>query len=135
MPPITDSRLKNGTLTIDGELFATQATNVRLVPSTDEEGDPVEVLSGDTVSAEDSTTWALVITAIQDFDDVEGFVNFALSNAGQVVAYSWKPNADAPTYAGTVKVRPVEIGGDVAKRNTSDAEWPCQEAPTPTYAP
>lgn len=133
--PITDSRLKEGTLTIDGDAFATQATNVRLTPRTDETGDRLEVLSGDTVDPEDETTWSLVIDAVQDFDDPAGFVNFALQNAGEVVAYSWQPNPDAVTYSGNVKVRPVEIGGDVNTRNTTSAEWPCQETPTAVYAP
>lgn len=133
--PITDSRLKEGTLTLDAVAFATQATNVRLTPSTDEVGDRVEVLSGDVDEPEDETTWSLVIDAVQDFDDDAGLINFALQNAGDVVAYSWKPNAGAPTYTGTVKVRPVEIGGDVATRNLTSAEWPCQQKPTATYAP
>lgn len=134
--PITESRLKGGTLTLGsapGEAFETQATNVRLVPSTDEVGDPLEVLSGDTLDPEDETTWALVITAVQDFTDPAGFQNYALQNAGDIVAYTWKPNAVGPTYTGTVKVRPVEIGGDVNKRLTTDAEWPCQEVPTVAY--
>lgn len=131
--PITDSRLKAGTLTIDSVPFATQATNVRLTPRTDETGDRLEVLSGDIVDPEDETTWSLVIEAVQDFDDPAGFIAFSLANAGDSVAYVWKPNAAGVSYAGTVKVRPVEIGGDVATRNTTSAEWPCGEAPTPTY--
>lgn len=133
MPPITDSRNKTGVLTIDALPFATQATNVRLVPKTDEQGDPLEVLSGDTITAEDETTWTLDVRAVQDFDDAAGFVNFALQNAGEIVPYSWKPNVDAPTYTGNVRVRPVEIGGDVNKRLTTDASWPCQETPTVAY--
>lgn len=131
--PITQSRLKAGTLTLDALPFATQATNVRLVPKTDEQGDRLEVLSGDSITPDDSTDWALVITAVQDFDDEAGFVAFAMANAGDVVPYSWKPNATGVTYTGTVKVRPVEIGGDVDARLTTDAEWPCQETPTPAY--
>lgn len=131
--PITDSRLKTGTLTLDALPFATQATNVRLVPKTDEAGDPVEVLSGDTIESDDETTWALRIVAIQDFDDEAGFVNYALQNAGELVPYAWKPNATGPTYSGTVRVRPVEIGGDVNSRNTTEAEWPCSAKPTVSY--
>jgi hypothetical protein len=130
--PITESRLKSGTLTIDALPFATQATNVRLVPKTDEVGDPIEVLSGDEQSAEDETTWSLVITAIQDFDDVDGFVRFAMDNAGTSVPFVWRPNASSTNqFTGTVKVRPVEIGGDVNKRLTTSAEWPLDGAPTP----
>jgi hypothetical protein len=131
--PINDDRLKAGTLTIDGDAFATQATNVRLVPKTDDNGDTLEVLSGDTINPDDTTSWSLVITTVQDFDDPAGFIAKALSEAGTVVPYVWKPNATGVSFAGTVRIRPVEIGGDVNARLTTDAEWPCQEAPTPTY--
>lgn len=132
--PITESRLKTGTLTLDATSFATQATNVRLTPKTDSSGDSLEVLSGDTITPDDETTWSLAITAVQDFDDPAGFVNFAMTNAGEVVAYTWAPaGAEGVSYAGNVRVRPVEIGGDVNARLTTDAEWPCQEAPTATY--
>lgn len=131
---IVESKLKSGTLTFDGTAaFATQATNVRLVPSTDAKGDPLETLSGATLEPADETKWNLVVEAVQDFTDPTGFVNYALEHAGDVVTYVWKPNAVGPTYSGTVKVRPVEIGGDVNARLSTDAEWPCQETPTPAY--
>lgn len=131
--PITESRLKNGTLTLDALPFQTQTHNVTLDPKTDERGDSLEVLSGDTITPDDESTWTLHIEAVQDFDDETGFVAFALDRAGDVVPYSWKPNATSPTFTGTVRVRPVAIGGDVNARNSTTAEWPCQEAPTPTY--
>lgn len=130
--PIVESRLKGGTLTLDALSFATQATNVRLSPSTDETGDPLEVLSGETITAEDQTTWALNIQGVQDFDDVAGFVAFAFDNANELVPYSWKPSAASPTFSGMVRVRPVEIGGDVNQRLTTEAEWPCSAKPTRT---
>lgn len=133
--PITESRLKNGTLTIDAVAFATQATNVRLEPSTDEVGDPIEVLSGDEIAADDETTWALVIEAVQDFDDVDGFVRFALDNAGSSVPFVWRPNSTSTNqFTGTVKVRPVVIGGDINVRLATTAEWPLVGAPTPGTA-
>jgi hypothetical protein len=135
--PPTESKLRNGVLTIDAVPFATQASNVRLSPKTDEVGDALEVLSGDVLEPSDKTDWTLVIEALQDFDDPAGFVNFTLTNAGDVVTYTWKPNdtATGVTYSGTVRIRPVEIGGDVNDRLTTSAEWPCQETPTVAYAP
>lgn len=130
--PIVEDRLKAGTLTLDALPFATQATNVNLSPDTDEEGDPLEVLSGDTIEPDDVTTWTLNITAIQDFDDAAGFVRFCLANAGDVVPFSWKPNAAGVTFAGDVKIRPVEIGGDVNTRLTTSATFPLIGEPTPT---
>lgn len=128
--PITESRNKGGTLTLDAVSFAAQARNVTLSPDTDEAGDPIEVLSGDTITAEDETTWSLNVEAVQDFDDPTGFVMFALQNANQLVPYSWRPSPTSPTFTGTVRVRPVEIGGDVNSRLLTSAEWPCTAAPT-----
>lgn len=131
--PIRESRLRSGVLTLDGRAFATQATNVRLIPSTSDSGDTLEALSGDLILPDDTTSWQLSITAVQDFDDSAGFVAWSLANAGDTVAYEWRPNSTGVTYTGQVRVRPVEIGGDVNSRLTTDAEWPCQNAPTPTY--
>lgn len=131
--PITQSKLKGGTLTLNGVAFATQARNVTLTPDVDEQGDALEVLSGDTILPEESTTWSMGIEAIQDFDLAAGFVNWAMQNAGDVVSFSWAPNATGPTYTGSVKVRAVEIGGDVAAQLTTSAEWPVQGAPVVSY--
>jgi hypothetical protein len=131
--PIVEDRLKSGTLTLDALPFATQATNVNLEPKTDEEGDQLEVLSGDTIEPDDVTTWTLNITAIQDFDDEAGFVEFCRANAGDVVPFSWRPNAAGVTYAGDVKIRPVTIGGDVNARLTTGAAFPLVGDPDPTY--
>lgn len=134
--PITDSRLKSGTLTLDGDAFETQATAVALVPSTDEEGDAVETLSGDKILPDDVTSWSLNITAIQDFTDAAGLLEFLRANAGDVVTFVWKPTAAAvPNWTGTCKIRPTTIGGDVNSRNTSDIELPVETGPTPDYTP
>ena len=133
--PINESRLKTGTLTLNALPFATQATNVKLSPKTDESGDALEVLSGDEILPDDETTWSLLIEAVQDFDDVAGFVAFTLANAGTVMPFVWQPNATGVSYAGSCKIRPVEIGGDVNARLTTSAEFPVQGDPIPTYGP
>lgn len=133
---IEDSRNKGGTLMLDGQPFGKQATSVKLSPKTDEDGDAVEALSGDMIEPDDVTTWELEIGAVQDFNDPAGFVEFARSQAGEVVAFVWTPNANgAPGYSGTVKVRPVEIGGDVAKRLSTSGTWPVVTGPNPDYTP
>lgn len=131
---IEDSRNKGGTLTLDAVAFGKQMTSVSLVPATEEEGEAVETLTGATIDADEVTTWALELGAIQDFDDPAGFVEFARLNAGELVPFSWVPNADgAPTYSGTVRVRAVTIGGEVAKRLNSDTSWPVIGDPDATY--
>lgn len=135
---LTESRVVTGVLTVDSIAFAEQITNVSLVPSVATEGDPVEVLSGDKIAAEEVVSWALVFTAIQDFNDEDGVVNFALTNSGETVAFTFTPDhapdvTDGVTYAGTCKVRPITIGGGVNVRLTTDASWTVVTGPTPDY--
>lgn len=137
--PIREDRVKDGTLSLTiGAMpvdFATQATNIRLTPSTDEEGDRLEVLSGDTIEPDRVTSWVMAITAVQDFSDSAGFVAYALDHDGEQATYTWAPQGAAGvSYAGTVTVQAVEIGGDVNARLTTEAEWPCTGKPVPTYA-
>lgn len=131
---IEDSRNKGGTLTLDAQPFGKQMTSVSLEPSEDTEGEAVETLSGATVEPDEVTSWVLNLGAIQDFDDPAGFVAFAMANKGELVPFSWQPNATgAPTYTGTVRVRAVTIGGDVATRLSTTKAWPVIGEPTPSY--
>lgn len=131
---VTDSRNKGGTLTLDATEFAKQMTAVTLTPATEQDGDDLETLDGSTILAPEDTTWTLDLGGIQDFTDPAGFVEFSRANAGEEVAFSWAPNgATGPSYAGTVKVRPVPIGGEVATRLTTTASWPVVGDPAVTY--
>ncbi|GAB3251360.1 hypothetical protein GCM10027425_09250 [Alteromonas gracilis] len=133
--PITDSRNRYGTLTLDGDAFAVQATSVKLTPSVDEEGDAVETLSGATIDPDEVTTWVLEIVGIQDFELQNGFVDFCFNYSGLVVPFEWKPSdsATAPTYTGTCKVRAIEIGGEVKSRLSSTATFPVVTGPDREY--
>ena len=132
---ITESKNKGGTLTLGpepGTPFACQATNVKITPNHDETGEPVETLCGDTTGSIMTRTDTLGITAIQDFDDPDGFVAFTWNNDTQRVPFTWQPSPSSPTYSGVVQVLAVEVGGDVAARLTTEAEWPVVGAVTVT---
>ena len=139
MGTITESKLKAGSLILDAAgaafaKFATQATNVAITPETKDEGDPVETLDGSTIAADAVTTWTLKAKSIQDFTDPEGLQAYSWENENETVSYTWKPNgASGPTYAGNVRITPLEIGGDVNKRNDVDIEWALTGKPTVTY--
>jgi hypothetical protein len=132
--PIVDSRNKSGTLTLDALPFQSQATNVALEPDVSEDGDSLEVLSGETIDPDEVTTWALTVEAVQDFDDPAGFVRFCKDEAGTVVPFTWAPSGvTGPEYSGSIKVRPVKIGGDVNTRLTTPASFPVVGDVTDTY--
>lgn len=134
---IEDSRLSGGTLTLDAQPFAKQMTSVQLSPSTDTDGEPIETLSGAKIEADEVTSWELNLGAVQDFEDPAGFVEFCRANAGEIVAFTWRPNVavGTPSYTGTVRVRAVEIGGDVKSRLSTSATLPVIGAPTVDYTP
>lgn len=135
--PIVQSRVKQGVLTFGAGPtpppvdFSCQPTNIRLTPTTNAE-DPVETLCGDTAAGTGSTTWALTGTAIQDFDDPAGFLMYAFDNNGDIVPFSWQPNADSGTWEGECTIQALEIGGDVNTRITTDFSFPLTAAPTYT---
>ena len=134
---ITESRLKTGTLTIGDDTggtttFSCQATNVRVTPSYDDDGDAIETLCGDSVPAGKRESWVLAGTSVQDFDDPDGFLAFCYLNAMDTVAFEWQPNPEAPTWAGSCVVVAVEEGGDVNTRLTTDWEFDVVGRPTRT---
>jgi len=133
--PIVQSRVKQGVLTFgvdpDTHDFSCQPTNIRLTPTTNTE-DPLETLCGDTAAGTGSTTWALTGTAIQDFDDPEGFLMHSFDHNGETVPFSWQPNATSGTWTGEVTVQALEIGGDVNARITTDFSFPLTAAPVYT---
>lgn len=134
--PATQSKLKNGTLTLGGVggLSAhTQASNVRITTKEGNAGDSLELLSGEVLSGDATVEYALAIKVVQDFDDPDGVINWSWDHAGESVAFSWQPNPDAPTYAGVARVVPIEVGGDVAKRLDVDAEWALAGKPVRTF--
>lgn len=135
---ITESKLKVGKLTLGGTgtpvvggvEFACQATNIRIAPTFNEEGDEVETLCGDKLSPDTKTTWNLQGTSIQDFDNPAGFVQYTWENNLAKTPFSWQPNENATIVSGTVEIRAVEMGGDVNARLTTDFDWPLQGDPT-----
>lgn len=135
---ITESKLKTGKLTLGGTGtpvtggvdFACQATNVRIVPTFNDESDAVETLCGDKLAPFTTTEWALQGTSIQDFDDPDGFIKYTWDNNLTSVPFSWQPNENATVFSGTVQVRALEVGGDVNSRITTDFDWPITDDPT-----
>lgn len=139
---VVESKLKQGKLTLGGTgspptggvEFSCQATNVRITPSFTEDGDTVETLCGDKLAPSVSTEWALAGTSIQDFDAPDSFIQWSWDNNMTDQTFTWQPNAGTTVVSGIVQVRALEMGGDVAKRITSDFEWRLQGDPDATWS-
>lgn len=131
--PITESKVWNSTLTIDSVSYACQHTNVRLVPSTETDGDPLPVICGQELPAEETDSYVLAITSIQDFTDPAGFQRMTWDKHGTSVPFVWTPaGPSGPTFSGNVRVRRVEIGGEARRRLTVEVEWPATDV-TPAW--
>lgn len=129
--PITESKLKQGVLTLGGAAFECQAVNVKLTPThntTSAADDVVETLCGDTTTPDGdetiTTTWTLNIEAIQDFTVPDGFVRHTITHNQEIQPFTWKPNTGGPTFTGQVRILATEIGGEINKRITTSAAFP-----------
>jgi hypothetical protein len=136
---ITESRVRKGVLTL-GETaasvdFSCQPTNIRVTPTYDDDGDRTETLCGDVIPPGKIASYVLAGTAVQDFDDPEGFLAYCWDNQMDTVPFTWQPNIEgAPTWSGSLVVVALEEGGDVGARITTDFEFDIVGTPDRTYA-
>jgi hypothetical protein len=105
-----------------------QVLSCTVVPSEKvKETDPRPVLSGEELagSSSASLTWRLKGKVLQDLA-AAALVDYSWTNAGEEVAFEYVPNtAEDRAVAGTVRVIPFSIGGDVSKTDAaeSDFDW------------
>ena len=124
-----DSRQGPGTLQLGDTApnmisVEAQAATVELTPTVNS-NDGTPTLETPEPAPDTTITWGLKISAIQDFEDPAGFVNFLMDHALAVLPFTWTPiTAGAPTYSGDVQVVPIAIGGDVAVQTVTDVELP-----------
>jgi len=112
--------------------FAAALTNAKLTPSLSEE-DNVDVLSGEVLDGDDTLDYTISGTVLQSYDKA-GLVHWSHVNALAVLDFDFVPNSDESDYGwrGKAKIVPLEVGGDVKARNTSDFEFKVIGTPT-TY--
>ena len=90
---------------------------------TDSEDD-VPTLCGGTLAGDEDETATLTGTIIQDLSD-DGIIEYTWANAGTVQPVVFIPNETmAKQITGSVKIRSLNVGGDVKTSPTSDFEWP-----------
>lgn len=124
---IKSNKLGAGTLkfgsTGDEQEFASQVTAVKLSPTINEEDD-IDVLSGETLDGDETEEWTLNGTFLQDYSGLASLIVWCKENSGITMPFVFTPTTEAGlTVKGKVKIRPVEIGGDVKSRNTTDFDF------------
>jgi hypothetical protein len=138
---VYDGSLKLGGATAQVD-FSCLPTAVAInPPDPPDDSDTGEVLCGDPVEAESAgaaaTYGTLTFTSLQDFDDPQGLVAYSWQHRGEYVPYEWVASPNGFTVTGTVRVWPLQIGGDVGRavRLTVDAEWALGEDPVFSWQP
>lgn len=110
--------------------FAADLSKCTLTPSSSSE-DPVPMLDGSNMTGEDTDTWELGGTLYQSYD-FGSLEKWCFDNRGEELPFVFTPsNEGGIDWSGIVKIRPVTIGGDVKKKNTSDFTFPLTGDPTP----
>ncbi len=91
--------------------------------------DAIPTLSGEELTGEPDYSAELSFTLIQDLTE-DGMFDYTWTNKGSVVPFTFEPSSAAGrTVTGMVRVDPLNMGGDVKKKNTTDATWKCVGQP------
>jgi hypothetical protein len=125
-------KLGPGTLTVGAVGspvdFSNRCTSVTVTWKEDKVDD-VDTLSGDTIAGERNYSATLEAKVYQDDLQVGGLVDYSWSHKGQEVPFTFTPYAGGRSITGDLIVGPLDVGGDVSKKNTSDIKWACVGEP------
>ena len=124
---LTSHKLGPGFLTFGAvaseQEFGSQVTAATLEPSVDEE-DNIPVLSGEEQDGDETESYVLSGSFLQDYSGMTSLLVWCKTNAGTVLPFKFVPNSEGGLQiTGSVKIRAVSIGGDVKTRNTTDFEF------------
>lgn len=128
-PALGPGSLIFGEVGVDELDISCQVTKCKVTFDSDKEDD-VPTLCGGQIVGEKTYTSKLEFTAAQDLE-ANGLIDWTWKNAGKEVPFKFIPQEnEVATVAGRVVIDPVEFGGDVKKRNLSEAEFDLVGLPT-----
>lgn len=115
-----------------GSLTAAEAQVIKCkVKPSVKQGDPIHVLSGETVPGDRAESATLEFTINQDLGESKSFLEWTWANAGKTVPFEFIPiNGKGKAVRGKVIIERGEIGGDVNEVMTTDLEFTCLTMPT-----
>lgn len=124
--PINTYTVEEGLLTF-GEagspMDATALVRKVEVDFDEEVAESRKTLSGDDLGGKAQYPAKLSATVIQDLSST-GFARWTWTNRGKTVPFQLQPSDDSDPITGSVRVRPLKIGGDVgAEGPESELEW------------
>lgn len=126
---IQSHKLGPGVLTFGAGPLAAEAQATKVVVEFEENletQDAIPVLSGEELPEEETASYKAKLTAtfLQDNLAAAGLIAYSWTNAGVEVPCRFVPNNTLDREInGTVVIMPINVGGDVKKRNTSDVTF------------
>jgi len=125
-----------GTLTVGtagtAKDFTAQVTEMAVEWSEDVE-DGLPTLDGGELDGAANYTAVLTGTVVQDISD-GGMVEWTWTNKGKLFPFTYTPSTEVgAAFAGVVRVRPLNVGGEVKSKPTADLEWTCIGEPTVSH--
>ena len=85
--------------------------------------DSVPTLSGESLEGEASYPATLSGTLVQDLTEA-GMFDYTWTHKGTIVPFTFTPStAVGRSVTGSVRIAPLNLGGDVKKKNTTDFTW------------
>lgn len=87
--------------------------------------DGVPTLDGGELAGEAAYSAKLTANVFQDLTD-GGMVEWTWTNKGGLFPFTYTPNdEEGAAFSGVVRVKPLDVGGEVKKKGTSKVEWAC----------
>lgn len=83
------------------------------------------MLSGDTVAGDVTYTAQLTAKVKQGDLTAGGLIDWSWRHKGQQLPFRYQPYDDNPAIEGELIVDPIDAGGDVGTKPTSDITWDC----------
>lgn len=133
-PTAIPRKLGPGSLTIGAPGsaldFAGRCTSAGVKWKVDTEDD-VDTLDWSTIAGDRTYTATLEATIYQDdlLPGPGGLVHYSWTNKGSQVPFTYTPYDTGMAITGELIVDPIDVGGDVKKKNTSDLKWGCVGEP------
>ena len=93
------------------------------VEFSEEVDDSVPTLSGESLEGEATYPATLTGTLIQDLTE-DGMYDYTWTNKGVIVPFTFTPSTVVGrSVTGNCRIAPLNLGGDVKKKNTTDFTW------------
>lgn len=128
----TVKKLGPGVLTVGAsgtpQDFSNRCTSATVKWGVKSEDDTL-TLAGTTEAGDRTYTATLEASVFQDDLDDAGLTVYTWANKGTVQPFTYTPYVGGKSITGEVVIDPLDVGGEVGKKNKADIKWGCVGEP------